>query len=100
MRLGLRAGAAVMATMLSVVSAQAGVAPPRLVQVQAIGRGAAAPFVSGVGDPRTRELLTRSVLEAIRACTPLRMSPGLSRAVAGRPVSIRFIYVGRKGQGV
>lgn len=57
-------------------------------------------FSTGVVEPRARELLTRSVLEAIRACTPLRMSPGLSRAIAGRPVSIRFIYVGRRGQGI
>ena len=57
-------------------------------------------FAAGTIDMRGRDLLTRSVVEAIRACTPLRMSSGLASSIAGRPLSVRFIYVGRKGQGV
>jgi hypothetical protein len=48
---------------------------------------------------RARELLTRSVVEAIAACTPLRMSAGLGGAIAGRPITIRFIYRGPRGKG-
>jgi hypothetical protein len=48
---------------------------------------------------RARELLTRSVVEAIAACTPLRMSAGLGGAIAGRPIAIRFIHKGPRGRG-
>jgi hypothetical protein len=48
---------------------------------------------------RARELLTRSVVEAIAACTPLSMSAGLGGAIAGRPIAIRFIYRGPRGRG-
>jgi hypothetical protein len=48
---------------------------------------------------RARELLTRAALEAIAACTPLRLSPELGAAIAGRPFAIRFIYRGPPGRG-
>jgi hypothetical protein len=55
-----------------------------------------------VGEPRitysTRTLSAdmraayqRSALEALRRCTPLRLSRGLGGAVAGRPISGRFL---------
>ena len=56
-------------------------------------------FTSGEVALQARELLTRSAVEAIRACTPLRISPGLGRAIAGRPFAIRFIYKGPQGRG-
>ena len=49
--------------------------------------------------PKARELLTRSVEDAMSACTPLRMSPGLGGAIAGRVIAVRFIYRGPKGPG-
>ena len=48
---------------------------------------------------RARELLTRSVVEAIAACTPVRMSARLGGAIAGRPLAIRFIHKGPSGRG-
>ena len=38
--------------------------------------------------------------EAIRRCTPLKLTKGFGEAVAGRPIAVRFIYQGQKGQGV
>jgi hypothetical protein len=56
-------------------------------------------FASGEVALQARELLTQSAVEAIRACTPLRISPGLGQAIAGRPFAIRFIYKGPQGRG-
>jgi hypothetical protein len=56
-------------------------------------------FASAEIPPRARELLTRSVREAIRACTPLNLTDGLGQAVAGRPFSVRFVHTGRPGRG-
>ncbi len=56
-------------------------------------------FATGEVALRARELLTRSAVEAIRACTPLRISLGLGQAIAGRPLAIRFIYKGPQGKG-
>ena len=50
-------------------------------------------------DTRARDLLARSALDAVAACTPLRLSPALGRAIAGRPFAIRFTYRGPAGQG-
>jgi hypothetical protein len=33
----------------------------------------------------------RSVFEALRRCTPLRLSGGLGGAIAGRPISARYV---------
>jgi hypothetical protein len=51
-------------------------------------------------DGPAREILTKAVLEALRRCTPLHLTDGLGGAIAGRPVAIRFVYDGPKGQGV
>lgn len=42
------------------------------------------------GDPDLRARFTRSVVDAVRSCTPLRLSQRLGAAIAGRPFSIRF----------
>jgi hypothetical protein len=63
-----------------------------------------------IGSPRTtyatgelalnaREMLTRSVVEAIAACTPVRISASLGNAMAGRMITIHFIYRGPRGRG-
>jgi hypothetical protein len=41
-------------------------------------------------DPDLRRRFTASVVAAIRACTPMRLSQPLGAAIAGRPLSIRF----------
>jgi hypothetical protein len=41
-------------------------------------------------DPELQERFTRSVVDAVRACTPLRLSQSLGASIAGRPFSIRF----------
>jgi hypothetical protein len=50
-------------------------------------------------DTRARELLTEATVEGIARCTPLNLSRGLGEAVAGRPVSVFFVYKGSKGTG-
>ena len=39
-----------------------------------------------------RRALVRATLEALAGCTPARITPGLGRAIAGRPVALRLIY--------
>ena len=41
-------------------------------------------------DPDLRRRFTDSVVAAVRGCTPMRLSPPLGAAIAGRPLSIRF----------
>lgn len=41
-------------------------------------------------DADLRERFTDSVVAAVRSCTPMRLSPQLGAAIAGRPLSIRF----------
>ena len=41
---------------------------------------------------RDRTLLTRATLAALGRCTPARLTPGLGRAIAGRPMALRFVY--------
>lgn len=51
-------------------------------------------------DTRADRILTDATLAAIRRCTPARITPALGAAIAGRPIALRFIYQGPKGQGV
>ncbi|PZO00515.1 MAG: hypothetical protein DCF30_09495 [Hyphomicrobiales bacterium] len=41
-------------------------------------------------DPDLRRRFTDSLVASVRACTPMRLSPTLGAAIAGRPLSIRF----------
>ncbi|WP_054141318.1 hypothetical protein [Bosea sp. AAP35] len=41
-------------------------------------------------DPDLRRRFVDSVVAAVQACTPMRLSPALGAAIAGRPLSIRF----------
>ncbi|MGH1589565.1 hypothetical protein ACRBEV_15915 [Methylobacterium phyllosphaerae] len=48
-------------------------------------------YAAGVaGDQRTT--LVRGTLDALARCTPVHITPGLGRAIAGRPVALRFVY--------
>jgi hypothetical protein len=51
-------------------------------------------------DTRARELLTEAALNAVKLCTPVNLSQSLGEAIAGKTISIRFIYEGRKGKGI
>lgn len=57
-------------------------------------------FSKSPADERGKALLIEASLSAIRHCTPVRVTPALGGAIAGRPLSLRFIYEGPKGQGV
>jgi hypothetical protein len=57
-------------------------------------------FATPAAETRAREVLRTSTVEAIRACTPLEITPALGGAIAGRPIAVRFIYQGPKGRGV
>ena len=57
-------------------------------------------FATMGAETRSRELLAEASFEAIRRCTPLKLTKGFGEAVAGRPIAVRFIYQGPKGQGV
>lgn len=48
-------------------------------------------YAAGVID-RQRTTLVRATLDALRDCTPARISAGLGRAIAGRPVALRLVY--------
>ncbi len=52
------------------------------------------------GDTRARDILVRATLDAIARCTPVRLTPSLGGAIAGRPLALRFIYDGPRGQGI
>jgi hypothetical protein len=41
--------------------------------------------------PQTRETYLHAITAALERCTPLRFTEGLGRAVAGRPIAIRFV---------
>ncbi len=54
-------------------------------------------FATIGAETRARQLLTDATFEAIRRCTPLKLSKAFGEAVAGRPIAIRFIYQGAEG---
>ncbi len=48
-------------------------------------------YAAGVtGSDRTT--LTRATVAALGRCTPAHLTPGLGRAIAGRPLALRFVY--------
>lgn len=57
-------------------------------------------FATQDPDTRARAVLTQATLEAIRRCTPVRVTPALGGAIAGRPIALRFVYQGPTGQGI
>jgi hypothetical protein len=48
-------------------------------------------YAAGIA-PAERPVLVRATLDALRHCTPARVTPGLGRAIAGRPVALRLVY--------
>jgi hypothetical protein len=48
-------------------------------------------YVSPGAPPETREVYLHAITAALERCTPLPLSEGLGRAVAGRPIAIRFV---------
>ncbi|GJD31329.1 hypothetical protein PMNALOAF_2583 [Methylobacterium adhaesivum] len=57
-------------------------------------------FATEGGDGRARALLAEAAVAAIRRCTPARVTPALGAAIAGRPIALRFIHLGPRGQGI
>ena len=57
-------------------------------------------FSSLPNDTRARTILTDATLAAIRRYTPVEVTPGLGAAIAGRPLALRFVYTGPRGQGI
>jgi hypothetical protein len=49
------------------------------------------------GSPEKQDAFRNSVISAIRKCTPLHISDGLGGAIAGRPLSLRFIAPAEPG---
>ncbi|QGY04538.1 hypothetical protein MMSR116_23450 [Methylobacterium mesophilicum SR1.6/6] len=48
-------------------------------------------YAAGVaGDQRA--ILVRGTVDALARCTPVHLTRGLGRAIAGRPVALRFVY--------
>ena len=48
-------------------------------------------FAKLVGSPEDRRAFMAAALGGLAACTPVRLTPGLGGAIAGRPLSGRFI---------
>ncbi len=48
-------------------------------------------YARGVG-PKTRPTLVHATIDGLTRCLPARITPGLGRAIAGRPVALRFVY--------
>ncbi|MDF2115364.1 hypothetical protein PY365_07275 [Roseiarcaceae bacterium H3SJ34-1] len=48
-------------------------------------------YVKAGGDDVLRKAISASILAAIQSCAPLRFTPGLGQAIAGRSFAIRFI---------
>ena len=46
------------------------------------------------GPPEARRAFRNMAMAALEACTPVNLSDGLGGAIAGRPISIRFIGSG------
>jgi hypothetical protein len=48
-------------------------------------------YMTRVITPAIRAAYQRAVIAMIKRCTPVRMTPTLGGAVAGRPLSLRFV---------
>ncbi len=48
-------------------------------------------YAAGVSGNQ-RSILVRGTLDALARCTPAHITAGLGRAIAGRPVALRFVY--------
>ncbi|MCJ2071239.1 hypothetical protein MKK75_20990 [Methylobacterium sp. J-030] len=48
-------------------------------------------YAAGVSGSQ-RTILVRGTLDALARCTPAHITAGLGRAIAGRPVALRFVY--------
>jgi hypothetical protein len=57
-------------------------------------------FATQAPDSRARAILARAAVDAIRRCTPARITPALGGAIAGRPIALRFVSQSSRGQGV
>ncbi|GJD96082.1 hypothetical protein OCOJLMKI_3300 [Methylobacterium iners] len=57
-------------------------------------------FATPPAETRARDILTEATVAAIRRCTPARITAALGGAIAGRPMALRFIYSGPRGQGI
>lgn len=55
-------------------------------------------YIQRTLQPEQKQALRQSLLRAIAACAPLRFTPGLASAIAGRPIAIRFILPASGGQ--
>lgn len=55
------------------------IGPPRITYAAGVAAG-------------QRGALVRATLDALRDCTPARITAGLGRAIAGRPVALRLVY--------
>jgi hypothetical protein len=48
-------------------------------------------YASPDAPPAARNLYRDAIMAALARCTPLRLTPGLGGAVAGRPIAIRYV---------
>jgi hypothetical protein len=48
-------------------------------------------YTSPDAPPATRDAYHDAIMTALERCTPLRFTPGLGGAVAGRPIAIRYV---------
>ncbi|SFM13066.1 hypothetical protein [Methylobacterium pseudosasicola] len=48
-------------------------------------------YAAGFAEGQRRDLV-RATLDALAGCMPARITPGLGRAIAGRPVALRLVY--------
>ncbi len=44
-----------------------------------------------VGRPEDKQAFVAAALGALASCTPVHVTPGLGAAIAGRPLSVRFV---------
>ncbi len=52
-----------------------------------------------IGKPEDQQTFVAAVLSSLAACTPVSLSPDFGKAIAGRPLTMRFIG-GRSSQSI